>query len=529
MKAFLMYRDRDVDPDAVLPSNEPALTQDLELDTLLWAMAAGDKFLYQVVRAAVFTSLGDPDQILYRQRALADCLAHPVVIRELYAISVEAIERERRVFGMMLGRSPDGLLHRSVEVLQLFVGLLRRLRGIAEQQTEFRSEAFTTLFAMLARELDDEYMATVEEHLRRLKFPDGVLVSAELGLGLKGRNYVLRRPATSKRGWLQSLLGDRSGFVYQLADRDEAGYRALAELRERGIAQVASALAQSTDHILSFFAMLRAELGFYVGCLNLHDRLAAKGEPVSFPEPLPAGPPALSGRGVYDVCLSLSVDERVTGNDVSADGRAALIITGANRGGKSTFLRSLGLAQLMMQCGMFVPAEAFRADVRDHVFTHFRREEDATMRSGKLDEELSRMRTIVDAATGRSMVLLNESFASTNEREGSEIARQIVRALLDAGVKVAYVTHMYDLAHGFSVERAESAVFLRAERQEDGVRTFRVLEGAPLPTSFGGDLYRRIFGQPPGAGPISAAPEAGPAGAALEAGAAGAGSGAGAG
>ena len=69
------------------------------------------------------------------------------------------------------------------------------------------------------------------------------------------------------------------------------------------------------------------------------------------------------------------------------------MITGANQGGKSTFLRSVGVAQLMMQTGMFVAAQAFSADVRDHVFTHFKREEDAAMESGKLDEELARMST----------------------------------------------------------------------------------------------------------------------------------------
>ena len=118
--------------------------------------------------------------------------------------------------------------------------------------------------------------------------------------------------------------------------------------------------------------------------------------------------------------------DRVIGNDVTGDQKALVMITGANRGGKSTFLRSIGLAQLMMQCGMFVPAESFRANVCHGVFTHFKREEDSSMGSGKLDEELRRMSGIVDQISPYSMALFNESFASTNEREGSEIARQIV-------------------------------------------------------------------------------------------------------
>jgi len=172
------------------------------------------------------------------------------------------------------------------------------------------------------------------------------------------------------------------------------------------------------------------------------------------------------------------------------------MITGANGGGKSTFLRSLGLAQLMMQSGMFVAAESFRADVRHGIFTHFKREEDATLRQGKLDEELSRMSSIIDGVTPNSLVLFNESFASTNEREGSEIARQIVRALLATGIKVVFVTHMFDLAQGFSRQALPGALYLRAERLADGRRTFRLAEGEPLPTSYGEDIYRRIFAAP---------------------------------
>jgi len=385
-------------------------------------------------------------------------------------------------------------------VLELFVGLLKWLRRIADERgAGFRSEGFRRFFSMIATELDDAYLRTVEDHLLRLRFRDGIVMSAALGAGNRGTRHVLRKPLDAKRRWRQRIgLWDRSGLVYQIPDRDDSGFEALRELTGRGTSLVANVLAQSTDHILSFFNLLRSELGFYIGCLNLQQRLAQKGEPVCLPEPLPAGKAMLSARALYDICLSLIVVERVVGHDVSADGTALVMITGANRGGKSTFLRSVGLAQLMMQCGMFVPAGSFRADVRQGMFTHFKREEDASMRSGKLDEELSRMSSIVDSLTPNGMVLLNESFASTNEREGSEIARQIVRALLETGVKVFYVTHMFNLAHGFYRGEMATAMFLRAERQSDGRRTFRLAEGEPLPTSYGEDVYRRIFGGVPG-------------------------------
>ena len=183
----------------------------------------------------------------------------------------------------------------------------------------------------------------------------------------------------------------------------------------------------------------------------------------------------------------------MVGNDADAAGRDLLIVTGANQGGKTTFLRSVGLAQLMMQSGMFVGAESFCASVCAAVFTHCKREEDASMKRGKLDEELSRMSDIVDHLVPHSLVLFNESFAATNEREGSEIGRQIISALVDIGMKVVCVTHLYELAHGFEQANRGNIMFLRADRQADGTRTFKLVEGPPLATSFGEDLYRGIF------------------------------------
>jgi hypothetical protein len=505
MKAFLMFQDQDVH-HTYLPPNCTELTNDLGLDTLFHTMAGGDEFLLEVVKTAVLASLAESGSILYRQQVLRDCIGHPDLVRQIYGLAVEAIERERRVWGWT-SELPSSALHRAVDVLKIFLALLRQLRQVADEHgAEFHSEGFRRFFGMLTGELDDEYLRTIEEHLRRLEFPNGVLMSAELNKDLKGTNYILRKLPDLKLSWkerVRSWLGWSGGesFVYEIADRDEGGFRALSEIQSRGIGHVAAALGQSTDHILSFFQMLRLEMGFYIACLNLWERLTGKGEPVCFPEPVPTGAQVVSTQGIYDVCLSLSVEGRVVGNMVAGENKRLIMITGANGGGKSTLLRSIGHAQLMMQCGMFVPAESFRANVCSGVFTHFKREEDEAMKSGKLDEELRRMSSIVEKLTPNSVVLLNESFASTNEREGSEIARQIVYALLESRIKVVYVTHLFDLANGLYAEKREDALFLRAERLADGRRTFRLMEGEPLPTSHGEDLYRGVFLERPCGGP----------------------------
>jgi DNA mismatch repair ATPase MutS len=181
--------------------------------------------------------------------------------------------------------------------------------------------------------------------------------------------------------------------------------------------------------------------------------------------------------GLYDVSARLHLRDRVVGNTVDADGKSLVLITGANQGGKSTFLRSVGLAQLMMQAGMFVAAD--RLPRTSALFTHYKREEDATMELGKLDEELARMSAAADAI---------------RPDEGSEIARQVVSVLIESRVKVFFVTHLFDFADSVHRQARGDVRFLRAERESDGRRTFRLVEGEPLPTSFGEDSYRRICG-----------------------------------
>jgi hypothetical protein len=496
MKVHLMYPDRDFDPGDPLPGHEADLAADLGLETIWWAMAKGERHLYEVARRGTLQWLVEPAAITYRQAVLDDFRAHPDAARDLYDVACEAMAGEKRIYGM-LRRTPSSTLRRSVDVLGVLVGSLRRLRTIAQDRSgAFGSEGMRALVEMLLTELDDGYFAAIDEHLRLLRFRDGVWMSAGLGVGNRGTGYVLRAPSTTKGQWRERLrIAAPTSYSFEIHPRDEAGLDALSQLTDRGINLVANALAQSTDHVLSFFRQLREEVGFYVGCLNLEAALEGAGARVCRPVPVPLGSaPLLTANGVYDGALAVRTGARVVGNDLAADGRMLVMITGANSGGKSTFLRSVALAQVMMQCGMDVCADAYTATVCDGLFSHFAREEDATMEHGRFDEELSRMARIADHLVPGSIALFNESFAGTSEWEGSEIARQVVGALVESGVRVFFVTHLYDLAESLYEHARVPTLFLRAERRDDGTRSFRMLEGPPLPTSYGPDLYRRMGG-----------------------------------
>ena len=496
MKVLLMHPDRNFALQQALPRHAAMLAQDLELDTLLQTMAGTDEFALKVARKALIGGTGnDVETIVYRQEVLKDSLASPAVIRQLYELAWEAIEGKRKGYWSFSTDYPSSTLYSAINILQLFMGVLQKLKAIADGQAgQCQSRGLTALFALLRNEFSDAYFAEIQTHLTELKFGKGVLLSAQLGEGNEGTHYMLRQSHGKRPGLIKRMLGKGPpAFTFRLADRDEAGAKTLSRIKDRGINLVANALAQSTDHILGFFETLRAELAFYVCCLNLHDRLARLGAPTCFPQPAVTGIGELHFAALYDPCLALGMERQPAGNSLDAVGKRLLVITGANQGGKSSFLRSLGVAQLMMQAGMFVAAESFGAALCNGLFTHYKREEDATMKSGKFDEEIGRMSAIADDITSGSMLLFNESFASTNEREGSEIARQVVSALLEKGIQILFVTHLHMFARGLFDSGMANALFLRAERLADGTRTFRLREGEPLETSYGEDLYRQIF------------------------------------
>lgn len=491
MKAHLLYPSRDFTEEFSFGAHEKSLTQDLELAILFEAMSGGDELIAQTAKRALFSGLCDCGEIRYRQAALADCLNNPAAAREMYAVVTSGIERKKKEWMGVTGRYLSSILSGSVNMLAMFMEHLRELRRIADREEKnFKSEAFTNLFAVLQTQLDDEYLNAVEARLKELRFRGGMLMSARIGKNNQGTAYVLRREASGKRGFLKWRLAP--GFT--INPRDDSECSDLSRRKDRAINRTANALAQAADHVLAFFLMLQEELSFYVGGLNLYDALNIAGCAIAFPEPLPAQAGAYTVRGLYDASLALLTGGKTVGNDIGADGKSLLVVTGANQGGKSTFLRSAGQAQLMMQCGMFVPARSYRASVSSGVFTHFKKEEDSA-KSGKLNEELQRMSDVVDEIRPHSLVLFNESFATTNEREGSEIGRQIVRALLERDVRVFFVSHFYDFARSFYEEDLTTALFLRAERLEDGRRTFKLLPGEPLRTSYGEDIYRKIFGK----------------------------------
>jgi hypothetical protein len=500
VRVRLVYPDRDLDLQAPPAIDVQDVVQDLCLAPLFEAMAGGDALIQKAAQCVILAHMSaDPEVVQYRQDALADCLAHPSDVQALYACAGEGLQAVRDLGLLRLySASPGSTLYGALRVLDALLHSLRRLRGMVQgMRDDFRSKAFDGLFSTIADTLDEAFFEAASAHRHALELRRGVVLSARLGRGNRGADLRLLTPAASRRGLLDRLRSDSPrGVGFSVAPHDEDGQNALRELCDQALSEVANAMAQANDHVLAFLDALRCELAFYLGCMRLDARLVAMGIATCRPEARPGASAELTARALVDASLALAADGLPVPNDVDADGWAVLVVTGANRGGKTVFLRALGQALLMQGAGMRVAASAFRASLADGLFTHFKREEDATMTGGKLDEELTRLAGIVRRTPPYSVLLMNESLASTNEAEGSELAAMLLAVLQPAGVRVAYVTHLYAFADALAAEGRSDVRFLRAERRVDGTRTFRIVPGTPRETSYAEDVFRQVFREP---------------------------------
>ena len=246
-------------------------------------------------------------------------------------------------------------------------------------------------------------------------------------------------------------------------------------------------------------ADLIPELLFYTRWAEYIETQRAKGWPFCKPEVLPedTGAAGMQAEGFYNLKLIASLQPGdVTRNHLDfTPERRAYILTGANRGGKTTVTQAAGQLFLLAQAGISVPADRFAFHPADLVLTHFPADEDQTMDLGRLGEECRRFRELFALSSSRSLLLLNETFSTTSFEEGYFIAVDAVKAVLDRGCRMIYNTHMHKLAYNLDSEindpeKTGKAVSLVAETRE-GKNSFRVRVAPPEGRSFARDIAEK--------------------------------------
>ena len=239
------------------------------------------------------------------------------------------------------------------------------------------------------------------------------------------------------------------------------------------------------------------EFVYYIRCAEFISALMEKGCAFCEAQPVAEDGTSMKAKGFYNLKLTMNMENigEIVPNDLSFDQKHTVyILTGANRGGKTTITQAVGQLFILAHGGLFVPAESFRYVPCDCIYTHFPADEDKTMDLGRLGEECVRFKEIFSQSTGKSLVLLNETFSTTSFEEGYYIARDSVKALLNKGVRTIYNTHMHKLgedAEDLTRENTGTGAASLIMRTEDGNRSFKVALAKPEGASYARDIAEK--------------------------------------
>lgn len=291
-----------------------------------------------------------------------------------------------------------------------------------------------------------------------------------------------------------SIIGNKSSIA-KIPDGDGTSNSTfyLANIATRMMSHLVkklrSVLSAYSDISIVTISKLIPELTYYIDFSEFISKAKQKGMHFCKAEPVGTsdGVSVMDAKGFYNLKLasSLASSDEVVDNDLVFDkDHVIFLLTGANRGGKTTLTQAVGLLFALAQGGIYVPSDEFRYTPVDTIFTHFPADEDKTMDLGRLGEECVRFKEIYEGATSESLVLLNESFSTTSFEEGYYIAVDAVRALRLKGSRTIYNTHMHKLAQNASEFNVSSIVMA----SEDGKRSYKVVEKSPEGSSYARDI-----------------------------------------
>jgi DNA mismatch repair protein MutS len=248
-------------------------------------------------------------------------------------------------------------------------------------------------------------------------------------------NYTLHRSLKNANRYITAELSDKAERVMNAEERiKQLEYDLFVQLRERVAAQ--SQRLMQTAEVLATLDVLAA-LSQLAGERN-YCRPTLADEPVLHIE---------EGRHpVLEQTLPPGTFVP-NGTTMGAEDGFFLLVTGPNMGGKSVYLRQAALLTLMAQMGSFVPARTARIGLADRIFTRVGASDELSRAQSTFMVEMTEAANILNNATPRSLVILDEIGRGTSTYDGVSLAWGISEYLHDRiGCRTLFATHYHELA-----------------------------------------------------------------------------------
>jgi hypothetical protein len=522
----------------------PQSALDLDLQKLIEFMAFDAKH-GEALGTLLHSLSQDADTINYRLDVVDDLVCFPDLVRCIE--SLLPVLRELKYYQTFMAMEWKTSLQEAVwrlRELEHYVDCVQKLstayNGIRDELRSQALKKFSTLVQKVQEDpLFQKLVVTLPDLLSRIRSLKSITIGVNLDAGMMPCEATLVSINGNRyedSPFFKSLFGKSEwrgiGPLHRAPEGSEVAsplmiplFRDISRIMEATTQPLARALKEFVHINSRVFIRLYEDLLFYLGALKLIGTMKRCGLPVSRPKVLDKEKRLFEAKDLYNVDLALhlwrqsggrpeGISAGIARNDFSqGEAGRIIIITGPNRGGKTTLLQAIGLAQIMMQVGLYVPAREAAMSICDHLFTHYPALEQLEKGTGRFGDEAQRIGSVFQSATRHSLILLNETLSSTSGGESLYLAQDLVRVMKMLGTRAVYTTHLHDLAASAGEvnedtpgeSRVLSLVALIERSSEPGepggggardslsIRpTFKIVPGPPDGHSYAIDLAQRF-------------------------------------
>jgi len=478
-------------PPGVLPQEaqqeQPECFSDLNLDQVISAITTPEQT--HARRSLYFTSLNDKVSIIYRQDIMRDLEdEHLREQTNAFSSRISSLKRSfqtivtpREGVSSRIGYLDKGhfleVVQRYCEAVHDYAAALAaaelRSEGMLAARNYVQTYAQSSDFAILLADTEAtrRTMTTVrycmlikDSSIRVQKYEDEADYT----------DAIVSTFEKFKEGGVKDYLQDVPDEPYAV-HVEEGVLSLLAGLFPEAFATLDSCFTKHREFLDLTILDFAMNVQFYVAYLNYVADMRQAGLPFCYPA-IATEDKAIISKGSFDIALAAKLtdhQERVVQNDFILSGKErALVISGPNQGGKTTFARSVGQIHFLASLGCCVPGTEARLFLFDNIYTHFEVEEKVESLNGKLQDELIRIHRILERATDRSVVIINEIFASTSVSDAVFIGKRLLKRITDTDMLCVLVTFLDELSR---LNQATVSMVSTVVPETPSVRTFKIV------------------------------------------------------